>query len=549
VLWLFFLWAYISKKQTLLTSSTPEGDEGVPRFQRRWRRRFLIGIFAVPALTGFWLGISEYIERSASNDIAILIANFDGDDRKPKITETVINRLRRAANEFPELRINALGKSISEQEGSEVARKEGRKSNMVIWGFYDEALTGTVHIELLHAPGVVSLRKKEIDFSVALVEKQSITIKAGLSGDMGLLTLLIVGLARYVAQDYDGAILRFSKALEQPATSQSTDYVSDVLAFRSNAFLIKNHISQAIVGYTHALALKPNSAEFYVNRGTAYAKEGDHDRALADYDRGVALKPDNANAYLNRGAAYVEIGDYRRGKADLDRAIILKPTSSGAYANRGSAHMLKGNYVQALTDYNHAITLQPKFALAYFLRGTLYGLTGRDDLALVEFDCAIAIRPDFAEAYVHRGLVYNNKRDYDRAIAEYNRAIALKPDLSEAYYNRASTHSAKGDDKQAIADLNRALFVKPDYGSAYAKRGALYFSIGDQRWAEADFDRAILLKIKDPVPYLIRAYLYEQKGDIPNAIATYQAAYKVADSPDKRAAAFRALQRLGVKPN
>ena len=44
-----------------------------------------------------------------------------------------------------------MGASITEQEGGEVARAKGKgeKAAIVVWGFYDEALNGTVHIELL----------------------------------------------------------------------------------------------------------------------------------------------------------------------------------------------------------------------------------------------------------------------------------------------------------------------------------------------------------------------------------------------------------------
>ena len=223
VIWLFFLWAYRSKRETIIPFENLTEHKSVSRFSRRWRKMFLIGIFALPLLTAFWYA-AKYIERRYSNDIIILIANLDGDDQKHKITETLINRLRRESKKFPELKIRPLGKTIREQEGIEVARKEGRSSNIVLWGFYDEALNGTVHIELMHGPNLVSLRKREVDFGPAIAEKQGITVKEGLTGDMGLLCLLVVGLARYQAYDFDGAILRFSKALEQPATSAISGY-------------------------------------------------------------------------------------------------------------------------------------------------------------------------------------------------------------------------------------------------------------------------------------------------------------------------------------
>lgn len=66
--------------------------------------------------------------------------------------------------------------------------------------------------------------------------------------------------------------------------------------------LIKGVYDRAITEFTQALALNPNLAEAYRDRGVAYAGKYDYDRAIADYDRALALNPNYAEAYLSRGA-------------------------------------------------------------------------------------------------------------------------------------------------------------------------------------------------------------------------------------------------------
>lgn len=550
--WLFLFWVYTSKKDSEIWEAVDKQPkiEKLPQYPK-WRKWALVGMIFLPVLTISGLAVADYLERRPSNKTIILIANFQGSDQKFAVTQTVINRMKRATREFPEVQIKHLDNEIKEGTESEAVKEIGarHKASIIIWGFYDEALDGTVHIELIHSPGVISLHRNEFDFNVALSEKQGITIKEGLSGDLGLLTLFVAGLARYVVKDFDGAILRFSKALEQHATSQSIDYVPDILSFRGNAFLSKGDAKQAIDDYTRAISLKPNQADIYTNLGSAYDKQGDLDRAITEYTHAISLDPNNACAYLNRGATYIEKGSPERGEADLDHAISLKPNDPASYVNRGGARMKRGNYSQAIMDYDRAITLRPNFVEAYVMRGTLYHLSGHSEKGKDDLDRAIALNPQSAMSYVNRGLIYDDNKDYDRAIADYTRAITLKPDFLAAYYNRASSYSSKFDYARAINDLNYVLSINSKYTDAYVKRGAMYFKIENYDRAEADLDSAIALKPTVSLPYFIRGYLYERKGNIADAIAKYQTAYKLANSSSDRASLLMALNNLGAKPN
>jgi Flp pilus assembly protein TadD len=45
--------------------------------------------------------------------------------------------------------------------------------------------------------------------------------------------------------------------------------------------------------YTKTIALKPNGAEAYHNRGVIYEKKGLHEKAIADYRSALRLDPNN----------------------------------------------------------------------------------------------------------------------------------------------------------------------------------------------------------------------------------------------------------------
>jgi len=156
--------------------------------------------------------------------------------------------MKRAVSEFPEVQIKPLGEVIKEGPDSETVRKIGaeHKASIVVWGFYDEALNGTAHIDQVRQTSSFSLRRNELDFNVTLPEGRWITVQEALSGDTSLLALLVVGAARYDAGHYDEAIDRFTKALDQHYSSRSESEVADVKFFLGKSLCQKGKYSEAV---------------------------------------------------------------------------------------------------------------------------------------------------------------------------------------------------------------------------------------------------------------------------------------------------------------
>ncbi|RKU15827.1 hypothetical protein C6501_06610 [Candidatus Poribacteria bacterium] len=119
------------------------------------------------------------------------------------------------------------------------------------------------------------------------------------------------------------------------------------------------------------------SAETYFLWAYTKHKLGDYKGAIADYTHAIRLKPDAANAYVNRGVAKADLEQYFAAIADFDIAIRLKPDDAEAYVNRGIAKLKTGDHVGAIADYTMAIRLKPDDALAYYTRGLAKALLGR----------------------------------------------------------------------------------------------------------------------------------------------------------------------------
>jgi tetratricopeptide (TPR) repeat protein len=84
--------------------------------------------------------------------------------------------------------------------------------------------------------------------------------------------------------------------------------------------------------------------------------------ALNDFDAGVALRPDLAEAYVDRGAVLLQVKRYSDALADLTKSIALKTENANvAYFNRGLARERTGDLAGACADYRQALSLQPDF--------------------------------------------------------------------------------------------------------------------------------------------------------------------------------------------
>jgi tetratricopeptide (TPR) repeat protein len=55
-----------------------------------------------------------------------------------------------------------------------------------------------------------------------------------------------------------------------------------------------------------------------------------YDLALKDYTRAIALKPDYASAFVNRGMCYFATNQYKEAAQDFTRALELNPQDEGA---------------------------------------------------------------------------------------------------------------------------------------------------------------------------------------------------------------------------
>ena len=111
-----------------------------------------------------------------------------------------------------------------------------------------------------------------------------------------------------------------------------------------------------LASYDTAIALKPDIAEAYNNRGNTLRDLKRFDEALASYDKASALKPDIAETYHNRGNTLRDLKRFDEAVASYDKALALKPDLACAEGDRLRAKMRLCDWSNFDAECTHLIS-------------------------------------------------------------------------------------------------------------------------------------------------------------------------------------------------
>src|SRR5262249_40696726 len=109
-------------------------------------------------------------------------------------------------------------------------------------------------------------------------------------------------------------------------------------------------------------AMKPNEFWPWFWRGLCAARRQKWPEAREAFTVCLALNPDQAAVYSNRGRTFAALGDSERALADFDRALQLDPNLlpaaliAGAL-NRGVLHYQARRMPEALAEFQRALEI------------------------------------------------------------------------------------------------------------------------------------------------------------------------------------------------
>lgn len=269
-------------------------------------------------------------------------------------------------------------------------------------------------------------------------------------------------------------------------------------------------LHEAILCYTRAARLAPDSPRAQYCLGAALEQAGQYAQALECFDR-VLAQESNPDALLGRGNCLCALGSVDHA-IDSYRALARQqPAMVDAHVNLGVAFARKKEFATALIALERALTLQPAYAPALQMR----------DFVLREMvaggDARGSAEPAVqAERLYQRSLARAALGCWADVASLLEQALALQPAHGAARADLAAMLVARGNTRhrdRAMHLLDDLVAEAPDEARHWFNRSLLLYNLGEFAQARAGFERALALDPQARIGRLNLGYLDLTEGD------------------------------------
>ena len=111
------------------------------------------------------------------------------------------------------------------------------------------------------------------------------------------------------------------------------------------------------------------------------------------FDAALAVKPDQAEAWVDRGVVLSRQGRLGAAATATERALVIEPNRIGALVNAARYRLALGQDARALEHAERAMKLAPKNPSVWTLAGIADARAGRTDRARARLERALALDP------------------------------------------------------------------------------------------------------------------------------------------------------------
>lgn len=172
-----------------------------------------------------------------------------------------------------------------------------------------------------------------------------------------------------VTLGFDAAVQASLAALTSQPISSSTAPASIELVESLNALgdakYGQGHYAEALAFHERALAINPNDATAWRNKGAALTSLERHGEALATLERATALNPKDPVTWHNKGMALNEMERYDEALAAYNVALDLDDHDTDFWTGMGDTLFFLERYEEATGAYEEALDRDPNCASAW----------------------------------------------------------------------------------------------------------------------------------------------------------------------------------------
>jgi tetratricopeptide (TPR) repeat protein len=174
---------------------------------------------------------------------------------------------------------------------------------------------------LTRAQALAAIRKSDPQ------ERRRGALGLGLAGRMEDVPALVAAL-----RDSDDTVRAIAEEALWTVWSRSGDARVDDLFKRGVTEMNAEHFGEAIATFTRIIELKPDFAEGWNKRATAYYLAGEYKRSLADCDQVIKRNPQHFGALSGYGQIYLQLDRPDKALEYFRRALAVNPNMDSVQA-------------------------------------------------------------------------------------------------------------------------------------------------------------------------------------------------------------------------
>ena len=213
---------------------------------------------------------------------------------------------------------------------------------------------------------------------------------------------------------------------------------------------------------TAAIALEPNIAQTWYQRGAGRFLRKRHTEAISDFSRVLEIDPNLDQARVARAMACQAAGRIPEALEDLNVAIQHEFSETRVWFLRSALHQQLGNQEAAAKDLEEGLRRTPKDDRSWVARG-LARLPNHPDLARADFLEAMKINPTSHDGYRNLSMVLSEYlKQPDESAQVISEALTHHPEDAYLWAGRAVLHARAGRRAEAIQDAVEARKLSDD---------------------------------------------------------------------------------------